>query len=116
MVPSSRDKLTNISMILAVLAAFSTLSVPVFLPFIFGSVALVLADLSRGSSERMSRKGKRASVVALVVIAINFLLFVLSAVYFYRVLRDPVLQEQFSELLYRTYGITFEEFLSQFGR
>ena len=116
MVPSPRDKLTNISMILAVLSAFSTLSVPVFLPFIFGSVALVLADLSRGGSERMSHKGKRASVIALVVIAINFLLFVVSAVYFYRVLRDPALQEQFSEILYRTYGITFEEFLSQFGR
>ena len=116
MVPSPRDKLTNISMILAVLAAFSTLSVPVFLPFIFGSVALVLADLSRGGSEKLSRKGKRASVVASVVIAINLLLFVLSAVYFFRVLRDPVLQEQFSELLYRTYGITFEEFMKQFAR
>ena len=116
MVPSPRDKLTNISMILAVLAAFSTLSVPVFLPFIFGSVALVLADLSRGGSARMSRKGKRASVVALIVIAINLLLFVASAVYFYRVLRDPALQEQFSDLLYRTYGITFEEFMKQFAR
>lgn len=30
-------------------------------------------------------------------------------------LHDPVLQEQFSKLLYQTYGITFEDLLNQLG-
>ena len=114
MAQSPSDKLTRISMALAILAAFSTLSVPVVLPFIMGSVALVLADLSRGSSRALSIRGRRATTVALIVIAANIFLLVISAIYFYRVLHEPALQEQFGELLYRTYGITFEEFMTQF--
>jgi hypothetical protein len=38
-----------------------------------------------------------------------------SAFYFHKVLHDPQLQAQFADLLYRTYGITFEEFIERLG-
>ena len=112
--PSPRDKLTRLSMTLAVLGAFSTLSFPIVLPFVLGSVALVLAELSRDNAGALLPKGRRASRVAAVVIIVNMFLLVSSAYYFYRVLHEPALQAQFGELLYRTYGITFEEFMEQF--
>ena len=112
---SPRDRLTRTSMTLAVLAAFSTLSFPVVFPFILASVSLVLAELSKGGSEILPQRGRRASRIAVIVIAVNFFLLVISAVYFYRVLHDPQLQEQFADLLYRTYGITFEELMDQLG-
>jgi hypothetical protein len=43
-------------------------------------------------------------------------MLVYSVIYFNRVLHDPVLQEQFSQTLYRMYGMTFDEFMAQFGR
>ena len=122
MVPSSRfitesprDRLTRTSMTLAVLAAFSTLSFPIVLPFILASIALVLAELSKGGSETLPPRGRIATRIAVIVIAVNLFLLVISAIYFYRVLHDPQLQEQFADLLYRTYGITFEELMDQIG-
>ena len=112
---SPGDKLTRISMTLAVLAAFSTLSIPVVLPFILASVAIVLADLSRGSSQMLSKRGKRASGIAVAAIIVNLFLLVVSAIYFYRVLHEPQLQQQFAELLYNRYGITYEELMKQLG-
>ena len=115
MVQSPRDRLTKTAMSLAVLAVFSTLTFPVVLPYVFGSVALILAILSKGGSERFSLRGKRAAIVAIVAIVINTGLIISSAAYFFRVLHDPALQEQFSQTLYRMYGITFEYLMKQLG-
>lgn len=115
MTQSPKDRLTRTSMSLAVLAAFSVLTFPVVLPYIFGSVSLVLAILSKGGGNRLPRRGKSAAVIASAALAVNTLLLVSSAVYFYRVLHDPQLQEQFSQTLFRMYGITFEEFMNRFG-
>ena len=112
---SPHNRLARTSMTLAVLAAFSTLSFPIVFPFILPSVALVMAELSKGGSEILIPRGRVASRIAVIVIAVNFFLLVISAVYFIRVLHDPELQKQFADLLYRTYGITFEELMDQLG-
>lgn len=112
---SPHNRLARTSMTLAVLAAFSTLSFPIVFPFILASVALVMAELSKGGSEILIPRGRVASRIAVIVIAVNFFLLVISAVYFIRVLHDPELQKQFADLLYRTYGITFEELMDQLG-
>lgn len=112
---SPHNRLARTSMTLAVLAAFSTLSFPIVFPFILASVALVMAELSKGGSEILIPRGRVASRIAVIVIAVNFFLLVISAVYFIRVLHDPELQKQFADPLYRTYGITFEELMDQLG-
>ena len=112
---SPHNRLARTSMTLAVLAAFSTLSFPIVFPFILASVALVMAELSKGGSEILMPRGRVASRIAVIVIAVNFFLLVISAVYFIRALDDPELQKQFADLLYRTYGITFEELMDQLG-
>ena len=115
MVQAPRDRLIRFATSLSVLAAFSTLSFPVVLPYIFGSLALILAILSKGGSERFPLRGKRAAAVAIVAILINTGLIISSVTYLYRVMHDPQLQEQFSQTLYRMYGITFEDLMNQFG-
>ena len=115
MVQSPRDRLIRYATSLSVLAAFSTLSFPVVLPFMLGSTALVLAILSKGGSERFTSKGKRAAMIAAVTIAVNAALFIASVFYFFKILRDPALQEQFSALLYKTSGITYEEFMNRYS-
>ena len=115
MTQSPRERLTRTSMSLAVLAIFSTLTFPVVLPYIFGSVSLMLAIISKGARHSFPRRGRTAAIVASAALAINTVLIVSSAFYFYRVLHDPVLQEQFSKILYQTYGITLEDLLNQLG-
>jgi hypothetical protein len=112
---SPSDRLSRTAMSLAVLAIFSILSFPVVAPYILGSLSLVLAVLSKGGSEVYPRRSKIATIVAIVALVLNTLMLVYSVIYFNRVLHDPVLQEQFSQTLYRMYGMTLEEFLGQYG-
>lgn len=115
MMQSPRERLTRTSMSLAILAIFSTLTFPVLLPYIFGSVSIMLAIISKGARHSFPRRSRSAVIVASVALAINTVLIISTALYFYRMLHDPVLQEQFSKLLYQTYGITFEDLLNQLG-
>ena len=115
MMQSPRERLTRTSMSLAILAIFSTLTFPVLLPYIFGSVSIILAIISKGARHSFPRRSRSAVIVASVALAINTVLIISTALYFFRMLHDPVLQEQFSKLLYQTYGITFEDLLNQLG-
>ena len=110
------DRLSRTSMSLAILTIFSILSFPVVAPYILGSLSLVLAILSRGRSEIFPRRSRTAAIVASVALILNTALLIYSIYYFNRILHDPALQERFSETLYRMYGITFDEFMSQFRR
>ena len=112
---SPQESLSRTAMSLAVLSIFSVFVFPVALPYIFGATALIMAVLSKGGSDVFPKRSRTAAIVAVISIAINTFLIVSSAVYFVRLLHDPQLQEQFSELLYRTYGITFEEMMKQLG-
>ena len=113
---SPSDRLSRTAMSLAILAIFSILSFPVVAPYVLGSLSLVLAVLSKGGSEIYPRRSRTAAIVASVALILNTALLVYSIYYFIRILHDPVLQERFSETLYRMYGITFDEFMSQFRR
>ena len=109
------ERMTRTSMSLAILAIFSTLTFPVVLPYIFGSVALILAIISKGSRDRFPRRGRRAAIVASAALVINTALIITTVLYFFRMLQDSELRAQFSQTLYQMYGITIEELLDQIG-
>lgn len=112
---SPGDNLSRTAMSLAVLSVFSLFVFPVVLPYIFGSVSLIMAILSRGRQERLSRRGRSAAIISTVSIVMNTALIISTVVYFIKVMRDPQLQEQLSQVLYKTYGITYDELMSQLG-
>lgn len=115
MTQSPRDRLSRTAMSLAVLAFFTLFTFPVVMPYVFGSISVILAILSKGGRDTFSRRSRSAVIVAAVAMALNTALLVSSAMYFVKVLHDPVLQEQFSQTLYQMYGITFEDLLNQLG-
>ena len=94
---SPGDNLSRTAMSLAALSVFSLFVFPVVLPYIFGSVSLIMAILST------------------VSIILNTALIISTVVYFIKVMHDPQLQEQLSQVLYKTYGITYDELMSQLG-
>ena len=116
MVYSPSDRLSRTSLTCAILAIFSIFSFPVVAPYILGSLSLVFAVLSKGGSEIYPRRSKTATIVASIALVLNTAMLIYSVIYFQRVLHDPALQEQFSQTLYRMYGMTFEEFMGQFRR
>ena len=115
MMQTPKERLSRTAMSLAVMSIFTIFVFPVILPYVFGSVALVMAILSKGGSERFPRRSRTAAVVSGIAIAINTALIVMSVLFFIQVLHDPQLQKQFGETLYRMYGITFEELMNQLG-
>ena len=110
-----RARLERAAFRLGFIAILSTFLVPVFLPFILGSFSIILAVISKGSSRKFSRRGKQALFLGIAAIVINiaYLLYAFTTVY--SMLSTPSGREQISELLYRMYGMTLEEFLEQFG-
>lgn len=115
MTQSPLERLTRTSMSLAVLAIFSTLTFPVVLPYIFGSVALVLAIISKGRRNSFPLRSRRAAIVASAALLINTGLIITTVLYFIRMVHDPELRAQFSQTLYQMYGITIEELFDQLG-
>ena len=115
MMQTPKERLSRTSMSLAVMSVFTIFVFPVILPYVFGSVALVMAILSKGGSERFPRRSRTAAIISGIAIAVNTALLVMSVLFFIQVLHDPQLQKQFGETLYKTYGITFEELMNQLG-
>ena len=89
---------------------------PVIAPFLFGSMSIVLAVLSKGGSLHFSRRGRQALLLGLAGILINiaYLGFALSTVR--TMLADPSLRQQLSDLIYRQYGMTLDELMPELSR
>lgn len=100
---------------LGVLAIISTFLIPVVLPFLLGSIAIVFASLSRGGSLEYSKKGKQAAFLGALAIGLNIAYIAYAVVTMHAMLSDPAGRQQVSDLMYRMYGLTLEEFLSQTG-
>lgn len=112
---SPQESLSRTAMSFAVLSILSLFVFPVALPYIFGAMALIMAVLSKGRKDYFPRRSRTAFIVAVLSMVMNTLLIISTVVYFIRILHDPQLQEEFSALLYKMYGLTFEELMSQLG-
>ena len=112
---SPRERLAGTSLTLAVIAVFSIVVFPVGAPFIFGSLSIVMAVLSKGGRSTMPRNSRTAFKISMAALILNAALLVFTVYFFIQVLHDPELQEQYSETLYQMYGITFQDLLDQLG-
>lgn len=112
---SPRERLARTSLTLAVIAVFSIFVFPVAAPYIFGSVSIVMAVLSKGGRSTMPGKSRTAFRISVAALLLNTALIVFTVYFFIQLMRDPELQKQYSEALYRMYGITFQDLLDQLG-
>ena len=110
-----KERLEKAAFRLGVSAIISTFLIPVFLPFILGSIAIVLAFLSRGGDMKFTKRGKLAVILGFLAIALNIAYIIYVSVTMYSLLSTPAGRQQVSDFLYRMYGMTLEEFLGQLG-
>ena len=106
-------RLENFAFFLGAVSFPSTLLIPVFAPFVLGSMAIVFAILSKGGRLRFSKRGKSAFILGITAIILNigYLWFAFRTVR--STLSDPAAREQLSQFLYQQYGMTLEELLEQ---
>ncbi len=109
---NKRDRSYNLAVTataLGIASIGSTFFLPVFVPCILGSIAIVLAILSKGSSLTLLPAAKRAVLFATIGIVINVSITVTAVVSAPRVFRDPQLHSQLNDMSSRLYGVTFDE-------
>lgn len=110
------DRLEKQALLLGAASIPSVLLFPVIAPFLFGSMSIVFAVLSKGGSLRFSRRGRLALLLGLAGILLNivYLIFALRTVQ--TMLSDPSLRQQLSELIYRQYGMTLDELMPELSQ
>ena len=106
-------RLEKLSFLLSIGALLSMFVFPVVAPCILASLAIVFAVLSKGGNLRFSRSARIALILGIIAIVINVLFLGYSLVTMKAVLSDPEGRQQLSDILYRRYGMTLDELLSQ---
>ena len=86
---------------------------PVVMPYVMGSVAIVIAILSKGPEDRMSSRARKACVLASVGLALNTAMILISVKTMADAAADPVRWKQLNDMVYRMNGYTLDEVLSQ---
>lgn len=109
------ERLERAAWRLGIAAILSTFLVPVVLPFTLGSIAIIFAVLAKGRSRKMSRRGKQAVLLGCLAVGLNIVYVLYTAGTVYKMMSDPSGRQEISDLMYRMYGMTLEEFLSQAG-
>lgn len=94
-----------LSLIFGILTFFTLLTV-VF-PFVFGSLAIIFAILSKGSSLKMDSMAKTAVTVALSGI---ILITAMTGATAYRLVTDEEYRAEVNSEFERIYGFTLEEY------
>ena len=106
-------RLEVLAFFLGAIAIPSTLLIPVIAPFIFASMAIVFAVLSKGGNMKFSRVGRIAFCLGIAAIILNIVYAWYAVRTLNETLSDPAARAQLNETLYRQYGMTLDELLEQ---
>lgn len=106
------NSMSTAAAVLGVTAAASTMVLPVYLPCILGSLAIVMALLSRGSA-LMALRARIGLTVALVSIIMNIMMLA-SGVYMF--VTVPEVRQQFYDFYEQIYGESPEEYFGAMFR
>ncbi len=112
--PEYGRQLGRTAALLGVFSIGSTVFLPIFLPIIFGSIAVVLAILSKGKQKAFPQGGRQALILGTIGLVINFLLLAACIVTFYLILHDPSVRAQANALMQQLYGYSFDDLWGQF--
>jgi len=103
------QSLYTASMVLGILTFVSMVMMTVYLPFIFGGLAIIMAILSRGDKAELHKSAKIGIITGIVGMVLNVLVVGGSV---YAVFHNPVLYEQFDKTVEQMYGESFEDLIS----
>lgn len=101
-----RNSMASAASILGFATIVTTILCTVYIPFITGSLAILFALLSKGSSSRMNPSATTGVTSAVVGMLMNVAL-IISVVALY--LTNPTIREQSNKLFEQRYGMTIDE-------
>lgn len=108
------NSLATAAMALGILAIVTTMILPLYLPFILGSLAILFALLSRGSATKLSGKATAGVTCGAIGLTINMAIFGFST---YLLLSNPNLITEtaqiYDNMIEQIYGIPSEEFFGE---
>lgn len=110
-----QKRMNQAAFALSVTALFSLTVFPVIMPAAVGSLALIFTEIAKGERDRTLPSARKTVIMASLAIGISLGLLIISTATFIRALYDPVLRQEMSDLMYRMYGMTFEELLQSLG-
>ncbi len=106
--------LSSAAMVLGIGAIVTALMMTVYLPFIFGSLAIVLALLSKGSFSKIQSKARAGIICGIIGLFINFGVIGYS---FNIILNNSDMMIEtaimYDEMLEEMYGVPSEELLGE---
>ena len=99
---------------LGIASILSAVLMTVYFPFILGSVAIVLAILSKGTAAKMIKQAKAGIVCAVVALVINLFLFISTFAY---IIANPSLlvdtAKMYDSAVEQMYGVPSEEIFGE---
>lgn len=105
--PKPRNEaMATAAMVTGILAVVTFAMMTVYLPFIFGSISILLALLSKGRAPKLPGKAKIGILCSITGVICNIILVCFSL---YMVIANPMVREQVDKVFEAQYGITIEE-------
>lgn len=104
------SSLAKAAMIVGIIAIVSCFTFTVYPPFILGSIAIVLALLSKGRRTKLFSNAKTGIICAVSGIALNTII-VASIVYL--IFTNPYVREMVNQEYERQFGTTFDEMIEE---
>lgn len=101
-----RNGMATAASVLGLATIVTTILCTVYIPFITGSLAILFALLSKGSSDRMNPTATAGVTSAVVGLIMNVIL-IITVVTIY--MTNPTIREQANKLFEQRYGMTIEE-------
>ena len=105
---ASGDRLASAAMVMGILALATFVSMTIYPPFIFGSIGIVLALLSKGRSPGLQVKAKAGIICAAIGLIANCALCTTSL---YMLYTKPEIMEQVNDIFEKQYGMSYDEML-----
>ena len=111
--PEYGRQLGRTAAVLAMLSLLSTVFLPVILPFIFASIAIVLAIISKGRQKSFSSGARRAFTVGIVSLVLNAAVCATAVYGFHMILHDADARAEANRLMESMYGYSFDDLMEQ---
>lgn len=111
--PEYGRQLGRTAALLGLFSIGSTFFLPIVLPVIFGSIAIVLAILSKGKQTSFTRGAKHAFLLGISGLVINLALLAACVGTIYLIFHDPSVHAQANQIVESMYGYSFDDLWNQ---
>lgn len=109
----STRKTAGYSVLFALSAIVLSFFVPIILPLMLGSLAIVFAILSKGGASRFVPPAKIGFILGMICVAVNLILVAAMSWLVYLILTDPSFVSEITAALPEDYATTFTEMVNQ---